>query len=219
MSESKKSGAMVAVLIGAILALIVTGVRFYGELHLDEKTAEPWQKLLFSREAGGGGSPLSATILSVLWSFFVGRSLAKSGTRPSSTGRGLLLHLIGFMLLTGLIIATAKGGLDFVSDPHTRILTMNCTAAAIGLLALTAWPRSWLTMTMLGYLVHLPVLAVQYYAFANATETHYAKGPPFLAQQYWEFALTMAQLVTWPLAFTTLAGGFFAVLGAATVKK
>lgn len=217
MPDPKKPGVMVPILIGAIIALILSVVRLYCELQT--WPADTWQAFLFNREAGGGNSPFSATMFSVLWSFFVGRSLAKGGSRPSSGKRAVLLHLIAIALVVGLMALMVKGGLDVITDVQTRILSLNGIAFGIGLLALVAWPKSWATLGFFGFLVHLPVLAIQFWAFTNATDTHYAKGPPFLEPAHWQTALTMAQLVFWPFVFTPLIGGFLAMLGAKTVKS
>lgn len=217
MSESKKSGVMVPILAGAIVALILSITRLWGEMQT--WSAGTWQAFVFNREAGGGNSPLSAAWLSVLWSFFIGRAMAKGGSRPASGKKAALLHVIAIAIVVGLMALMVQGGLDVIADVQTRILTVNGAAFVIGLLALVAWPKSWATLGFFGFLVHLPVLAIQFWAFTNATDTHYAKGPPFLTQEHWQFALTMAQLIFWPFVFTPLIGGFLAMLGAKTVKQ
>lgn len=219
MSEGNKSGVFLAIVIATLLSLIVTGVRLVGEL-------QGWAPSVFNRAAGGGGSWLGITWLVPLFGFWFGRSLAKGGSRPGSTGRAILLPIVGMAIVAGMFWyfspGAGEGGQDATlsaDEWRTRILVMMGIAAAAGLTMLAAWPRAWFMLVVYGYLARLPVAAIQYFAIDKGWDTHFAKGAPNVPQEVTLYGLTMAQCVFWPLGFTTLVGGLFAAFGAATVKK
>jgi hypothetical protein len=208
MPSSPSSGVGKAILIAAILSLLVTAVRLYGEL-------EGWNPTIWNREPGGGGSPLGVSWLMLPFGFWFGRRLAKGGSRPGPTGKALLLHVVGI----GLVVGVFALAINFLSDWHQRAYLINGGAVACGLLALFAWPRAWLTNVTYALLARAPVAVVQYLSIDRGWDTHFAKGPPESPPEDALFLLTMAQFGMWPFAITALVGGLCAVLGAATVKK
>jgi hypothetical protein len=127
MPSSPSSGVGKAILIAAILSLLVTAVRLYGEL-------EGWNPTIWNREPGGGGSPLGVSWLMLPFGFWFGRRLAKGGSRPGPTGKALLLHVVGI----GLVVGVFALAINFLSDWHQRAYLINGGAVACGLLALFA---------------------------------------------------------------------------------
>jgi len=107
MAEKASKGVFSAVLIAAVITLIVTLVRLYGELH-------QWDPTYFSREPGGHGALVGISWLVPIFGFWFGRRLAQNGKRPASTGRALLFCVIGGALVygVGMLAFKADLGLD-----------------------------------------------------------------------------------------------------------
>lgn len=208
MPDAKSSSLTKAILIAAVLSLLVTVVRLVGQL-------QGWGGMLFRTDAGGGGSPLGITWLVIPFGFWFGRSLAKQGSRPASLGKSALMLLLGI----GLVVGVVAYGFQAVPDWQERVLVLGVGTAIAGLATLTVWPRAWLALVAYGLLARLPVVLVQYLAVQNGWDTHFAKGPPDAPPELALTLLTVAQLSFWPLAFTPLVGGLFALLGARTVRS
>ncbi len=212
------SGGVMPILgFAAVLAAIVSGVRLLGEL-------EGWNhpflgKNLFSVEAGGGGSMFGVATLVPIFGFWFGRRLAAGGRGPKAIGKSLLLHVLGIALCGGVMYVTMTG--EFLGDWKQRGLAMCIGTSVVGLLALVAWPAGWTTNAFFGVLSRAPIVLIQYIAVAKGWDTHYSKAHPSIPKDPDSvlFALTLAQATLWPLAFTTLVGGLFATIGAATVRK
>lgn len=197
-----------AVFTAAAVSLAITLLRFFGE-------REGWDPRFFSRQPGGGGALLGITWLVLPFGFWFGRRLAKNGKRPATTGKALLLHLIGIALVAGVFFV----GFKVTDDWRVRGYINNAGAVAAGLLALVAWRSAWFTLVCYGVLARIPVLVVQYFSVTNGWDNHFAKGPPGAEPGDVLFLLTMAQSFFWPFGFTTLVGGIFAILGAASVRR
>jgi hypothetical protein len=208
MPDAKSSSLTKAILIAAVLSLLVTVVRLVGQL-------QGWGGPMFNTEPGGGGSPLGITWLVIPFGFWFGRSLAKQGSRPASLGKSALVLLLGI----GLVAAVFAYGIKAVADWQQRVLVIGVGTSIAGLTALLVWPRAWLVLVAYGLLARLPVVLVQYLAVQNGWDTHFAKGPPDAPPEMALTLLTVAQLSFWPLAFTPLVGGLFALLGARTARS
>jgi hypothetical protein len=208
MPDAKSSSLTKAILIAAVLSLLVTVVRLVGQL-------QGWGGSLFNKEPGGGGSLLGITWLVMPFGFWFGRRLAKGGSRPASLGKSALFLLLGI----GLVVGVFAYGIQAVPDWQERVLVLGVGSSIAGLCVLLAWPRAWLVLVAYGLLARLPVVLVQYLAVQNGWDTHFAKGPPDAPPELALTLLTVAQLSFWPLAFTPLVGGLFALLGARTVRS
>jgi len=210
MSESQKGGLLKLVLVAGILTLAVNLLRVYGELH-------GWDPVYFNTEAGGHGAVVGIAWLVPIFGFLFGRSLAKAGKAPGRTLTALVIHLLGFVLAMGV----AFGAFKLITDVDQRFLVLWITCWVFALFGLFAWPAAFFVNLLYGVLARGPVVVLTHLAFTNNWDTHMVKlGPgvtaPDDAQR--EFWLMMAQATAW-MGFTILVGGFFAVLGAATVRK
>ncbi|MFM1873735.1 MAG: hypothetical protein RL398_3157 [Planctomycetota bacterium] len=207
MTEAQRSPVARAVWTAAAVSLLVTLVRLCGEL-------QHWHPAVFGTGAGGDNSPLGITWLVLPFGFWFGRTLAKNGSRPASLGKTALFCLLGIGLTVGVFVLAVTQ----VADWQLRMLVLGGGTAACGLIALIAWPRMWMTLVAYGFLARLPVVVVQYLSIENGWDVHFAKGPPDAPPEMALELLTSAQVSFWPLAFTPLVGGLFAVLGAKTVR-
>lgn len=207
MSERPSRSIVSAILVAAAIALVVSVLRFHGEQNR-------WSPVLFDTEPGGGWSPLSITWLVLVFGFWFGRSMALNGNRPAGIGRALKLHLVGAVLLLALVAGTFA----VVTDWRTRSVVVNAGAAACGLLAFAGWRRAYLANLGAAVLARVPVMVIQYLAIEGAMDVHFAKGPTGCPPADVMVVSMTAQAVMWPLGYSVLVGGFFAVLGAATVR-
>ncbi len=219
MNPSGRSGSSVMpiVAIGAVVAAVVSGVRFYGELN--GWTYPLLGKNLFSTEVGGGGSILGVATLVPLFGFWFGRRLAADGRAPSSLLRSFFLHIVGVAVCVGVMWATMEGG--FLEGWEQKSHAFAAASIVAGLFALLAWPASWIVNAAFGILTRVPIVLIQYVAIHKGWDTHYSKAHPDLPSdpETMVYALTLVQISFWPLAFTTLVGGIFATLGAATARR
>jgi hypothetical protein len=196
-----------AVLLAAIVSLLVTALRLYGE-------QQNWAPTVFAKEPGGS-SWFGITLLVLPFGFWFGRRLAHNGHRPASTGKALLLPVAGI---------AAIGGLGYLLMQTTESWTVraygfNTLAVLAGLATFVAWRRAWFVLAFYGVLARLPVVLVQYESIQRGWDNHFAKGPPGSDPNDALFLLTLAQCAMWPFGWTVLVGGFCAAIGAATVRK
>ena len=206
--SDRPTGTFRAVAIAGAITLVVTLLRYWGELQL-------WNETWFSRAPGGNMAPFGIAWLVIPFGFWFGRSLARGGHVPARAGRAALLCVIAFALTIGLFVALSKA----MPYSRTRVTLLSAGVVVIGLLALRAWPRAWLANAVYGVLARIPVAVLQYVSIRDGQDTHYAKVPPEVPAEDALFVLTAAQFTFWPLAYTTIVGGLFAVLGAKSVRR
>ncbi|MEQ1632584.1 MAG: hypothetical protein ABL997_09445 [Planctomycetota bacterium] len=215
--SDKQSGVYGAVAVAAVLSLVINALRLLGELQHWETVV--MGKNLFSTEALGGGSLLGITFLVPIFGFWFGRRLAKTGSRPTATGKAVLLHLLGIALMAGAGYLALET--ELIDGWKARGLVAFLGAAVFGLLAFKAFPKAYLANVLYGLLARAPVVLVQFVAIRKGWDTHFSKAPPMVPTDPDSvlFALTLAQSTLWPFGFTALVGGLFATLGAASVRK
>jgi hypothetical protein len=197
-----------AVLVAALISLLVTAIRLYGEQH-------DWNAFLFNKAPGGGGSPLGITWLTIPFGFWFGRRLAQNRNLPRSTGKALLFPLLGVALAFGVFKAVPL----VIDDLRQSFVVTSILVALCGLFTFAAWRRAWFVLVCFGILARIPVILVQYESLRRGWNNHFASLPPTVPPEDALFVLTMAQCTFWPLAFTPLVGGLFAALGALTVRR
>lgn len=197
-----------AVFIAALISLLVTAIRLYGEQH-------DWAPVLFSKEPGGGLALISISWLVLPFGFWFGRRLAQNGHRPASTRKALLLPLVG----VGIFAAGVTAAVQLITDWQAQGIAINVSAVLAGAVGLIAWRRAWFVCVCYGILARIPVILVQYESVQRGWDNHYTKGPPDAPPEQTLFLLTIAQCMLWPFGFTALFGGFFAALGALTVRR
>ncbi|MCA8975468.1 MAG: hypothetical protein KDC98_12165 [Planctomycetes bacterium] len=231
MSDASKPGILRPVMIAAAISLVVVVVRLIGEINTVDVIAgeaPTWQQTLFSRAAGGGGSPLGISWLAPLFGLWFGRRLAAGGHRPRATWQAIVLPLVAFALMMGTFFllfvdpnATEPGTTKLVTAEEWRTAGMifNGVTVILGLTVLIVWPRAWLALAAYGCLARIPVILTQFVAFGQQWGTHFEKGPPGMPAEVVPFALTLAQSTFWPLFWTPVAGCLCAAIGALTVRK
>ena len=106
MADTSNSRISIArlIFIPSVITLAVTLLRLFGEL-------QGWPSVLFSREAGGGGSIIGITWLALIFGVYFALKLLRAGEAPLSAVR-----VIGFALL-GLLLTFVGGFLGFLFVP------------------------------------------------------------------------------------------------------
>lgn len=213
--EGKAPGILKLVLVPALLTLVVTVLRLYGELNA-------WDPFWVGTKAGGGGGGLIAiTWLVLVFGFWFGIRLQRSGKGVAKPGRALLLGVVAFAVFAGLMAGFHAADLvTFPNEEHPvearGALYVLIACAAGSLVSFVAWGRAALTLLVYAIFARIPVLVVTWLAIDKQWDTHYAKvAPGFLpppADQTFNFLMT-PQISFWP-AFTIMAGTILACLGA-----
>lgn len=207
------------VLVPALLTLVVTVLRLVGQI-------QGWNPQVFGKpEVGGGGAILGISWLILVFGFWFGRRLRQGGQTPPQLGRAAGLFLaaalvgLGLMLglrMLGVIWWPGEGETGAPRGSLWMVVSMWIPVA----IALVAWRQAALTLLLYAVLARVPVLVVTWLCIQQGWETHYTKLPPgFPPVEGTElfFGLSFSQVVMW-LPFTTVVGGLFACLGAATTK-
>ena len=206
------------VAIPAVITLIVTVLRLVGEL-------QGWNSSLFNPEAGGGGAPIGITWLVLVFGFWFGARLSRTGAGPSSLGRATMTYVVAMVAMAGGLVALIQAGLVTLPSeenpgPLEGLPYFMAVLGVTGLIGLFAWPRLSMTLIVYGLLARLPVVLLTYMDVFWGWETHYGALPPgAVAESDNEtfIALVTPQLTLWPLVFTPVVGGLFGCIGAAVL--
>lgn len=211
MGADYKPRVLPLVTIAALVTLLVTLVRLWGEL-------SGWDARFFSTDAGSPLNPFGIVWLVPVFGFLFGRRQAQVSAKPPFV-RGFFVPMFAFLALVAI---AGHIGRDFegreLSDALVHLLWLG---PALALLAAWAWPRMFLVLLLYGALARGPVVVVQYLDIQNGWQTHYGRVHPKLPSASADerlVQLTLAQAAFW-VPFTILLGTGFAALGAATVRK
>ena len=210
--DSTRSGEKGLVLIPALITLAVTLLRLTGELL-------GWSPALFSREAGGGGSPVGIVWLVPIFGIYFAWRLAKAG--QVSVGP---LRTIGYAVL-GLVIVFATAMVASSLLGQTSVLGL-FLIAVVSLVAAWVVKKGWpeLTSTLLSYglAARVPVAIVMFFAILGEWGTHYDVPPPdFPVMSWfpkWVVIGLVPQLTIW-VAFTVIVGAIFGGITLAIVGR
>ena len=208
-SEQRVSIARL-ILIPAVICLGVTLLRLFGEL-------QNWSEFWFSRAAGGGGSPIGISWLTLIFAAYFGYKLAKAGETPKSYGRVILSAVVGILILIGA--AFLAGQPPIATWKMAVLFALTIVAIAV---QYPAWPKLFKTLLAFGYAVRIPVAILMYFAIRGQWGTHYDVLPPnFTDTGFWSTYMQIGflpQMILW-IAFTVVIGGLFAGVAAAIAGR
>lgn len=208
-SEQRVSIARL-ILIPAVICLGVTILRLVGEL-------QNWSEFWFSRAAGGGGSPIGVSWLTLIFAAYFGYKLAKAGETPKSYGRVILSAVVGILILLGA--AFLAGQPPIATWKMAVLFALTIVAIAV---QYPAWPKLFKTLLAFGYAVRIPVAILMYFAIRGQWGTHYDVLPPnFTDTGFWSTYMQIGflpQMILW-IAFTVVIGGLFAGVAAAIAGR
>ena len=211
MAETRVS-ILKLILVPSVITLGVTLLRLVGEL-------QNWPSVLFSRQAGGGGSIIGITWLALIFGVYFALKLVRAGEGPSSAGK-----VIGFALL-GLALSFVGGYVGFglqTEFPGKSIIGLALVVAG-GLIPFWGWKTLSKVLLAYGYAARIPVLIVMYLAFKGNWQTHYDAAPPGFPTNlsFWDQFIQLAvvpQMVMW-IAFTIIMGSLFGGIAVAIAQR
>jgi hypothetical protein len=136
-SSSTKSTITRLIMYPAIITLLITLLRLFGELLHGPA-------ILFSRAEGGGGAIIGITWLPVIFGPYFAVKLFDKNLKPSSLGKTILFAIIGIVLLgfggamafapnftftghivVGLLLMVIAGGLQYIPGPDPDRLRLS----------------------------------------------------------------------------------------------
>src|SRR5262245_53587722 len=159
------------IFVPSLITLAVTLLRLIGEL-------QNWPSVLFSREAGGGGSIIGITWLALVFGAYFALKLTRAGEYPQSA-----LRVIGYALL-GLVVTVLGGfvGIVWTAEfPGRRIIGLLLVAAG-GVVPFLGWKTLSKVLLAYGYAARIPVVILMYFALKGNWQTHYDAAPPDFPQ-------------------------------------
>lgn len=221
-SDVPSSWALVK--IPALITLLVTGLRLTGEIL---EWSAPLFRNIAPYETDAAGTPIPPGVIGITWllmlfGFWFGLRLRRTGGGPDKLGKTFGLFLLSIIVVVGGAAACIQTGL--ISMPHDAANPSEPTGAvyAVGLLfvgviiAFVAWGRVALALLLYGVLARVPVIIVTWFAVQNEWGTHYEKLPVGHVAQVGNdlfFSLALSQAFFW-IPFTVIVGGLFACIGA-----
>ena len=200
------------IFVPSLITLAVTILRLVGEL-------QNWPSVLFSRQAGGGGSIIGITWLALVFGAYFALKLTRAGEYPQS-----VLRVIGYALL-GLVLTFVGGMIGFfqsVQFPGKLFVGLILIALG-GLMPFLGWKALAKVLLVYGYAARIPVLILMYFAMNGNWQTHYDAVPPDFPQNlgFWEKFFQLAvvpQMVMW-IAFTLMMGSLVGGIAIAVARR
>ncbi len=191
------------ILVPALITLVVTLLRLYGELR-------GWSPLFFSRQAGGGLAIVGISWLPIFFGPYFGLKLSGAGRQYPGAGKTVGFAIIGFLLIVG---GGVLGFAKMDAFPGAHIVGLILLAAG-GLLQFASWPALAKTLLAYGYAARIPVAIVMFFAMRGNWGTHYDAvapgytGPTALWPKYLLLGIE-PQMILW-VAYTMAVGSLFA---------
>lgn len=200
----------------AVITLAVTLLRLTGELL-------NWSPALFSRAAGGGGSPIGISWLPPLFGVWFAIQLVRAGRGPVSGGRAVGRALMGLAATAAVIAGSMALGIIKQGAPSAMSLVVFTLGLAIGAaVAWSGWPALGRTLLAYAFAARIPVALVMLVAMLGNWGTHYDVAPPGFPEmgvlQKWFMIGALPQLTTW-IAFTVLTGALAGAIAGAIVSR
>ncbi|HEV2178424.1 MAG TPA: hypothetical protein VGW33_14655 [Terriglobia bacterium] len=201
------------ILVPALITLVITLLRVYGELHY-------WSPVFFSRAAGGGLAVVGITWLPIFFGPYFALKLARAGNGPTSMGKSFLFTLVGLVVFVGGSYLAFSAGPGQIS---TKGLLAYLVMLVGALVTLAGWPALTKTLFAYGYAARIPVAIVMYAAIQGSWGTHYDALPPGYPPDvaFWTKYIgigLLPQFVLW-IAFTVIVGSLFGGIAAAIAGR
>lgn len=200
------------ILVPSLVTLAITILRLVGELN-------HWPEAFFGRAAGGGAAIVGIVWLIPIFGAYFGWKLVKSGHRPKSVLKTILVTLAAFAVMVAFAFVATSMPASFV--PQLLVITVGSMIA--GCVAYLAWPVMGRIQLAYGLAARIPVAIVMLVAIYGDWGTHYDAPPPgglpgmgpFLK---WVLIGLIPQLTTW-IAFTILVAALFGAIAAAFARQ
>jgi hypothetical protein len=209
------------VAIPALVTLVVTLVRLFGEL-------QHWSPTMFRRDPGGLGALVGIIWLAPIFGVYFALKLVKSGAGPASPGRAIAHAFMGVGVFLGwaaLSLLLVQPGRDTVPRPaqfQVQVITGAAAALGVVILQMRGWAALCKTLLVYAASARVPVVIVMLLAIFGGWGTHYDAFPAGFpltgAFEKWFWGGALVQM-TVHLGNTVLLGSLFGSLGAAWVLR
>jgi hypothetical protein len=212
--ESQRVSVGRLILWPAVITLAITVLRLVGEL-------QHWSPKLFNPEPGGGGALIGISWLPFVFGVYFALKLCAAGDAPASTGRAILMPLLG----VAVVIAASVAAEFLISKTPTVGYVVAVDVAALVALVLqrTGWPALFKTLLAYAFAARIPVALIMLAAIRGNWGTHYdvAPTPEFPAMHWllkWLIIGALPQFVIW-IAYTVIVGGLMGAITAAILRR
>ena len=200
------------ILVPAVITLVVTILRLYGEL-------QGWPKPWFSAAPGGGGAVVGISWLPIIFGPYFALKLAGAGDVPAGNGKAIGLSFAGLVVLVLGGFVAFKGA----SSGTTALAILGFLVMFLaGFIPRVAWRSLGTTLLVYGFAARIPVLIVMFIAMRAGWATHYSFVEPRLAQApFWKQFLDEAllpQMLLW-VGFTVVVGSIFGTIVTAVARR
>lgn len=191
------------ILMPSILALCVTLLRLYGELHR-------WPRPIVNSEVCGKAI-LGVTWLVPIFGIYFAEKLHRQNQAPARLGRVLVF--------AGAGLALKYAGTALMETPsisYAARLPADFAVTTLGLvLPFFAWSRLCKVLLAYGYASRIPVAVVQFFAMRGHWGTHYdALDPGFPAIGFWPTLIRVSLVgnLYFSEVYTVVVGALFGAL-------
>ncbi len=212
MGDGKVVAVKDLILVPSLITLAVTVLRLVGEL-------EDWSPALFSKAAGGGGSPIGISWLILVFGAWFGWRLTQMGHAAANP-----LKVSGLALVVGLIVGFASFGIGQLAGQNGLFAAFILGSIAAIVLTKKLWPALWQTLLAYAFAARVPVAIVMLLAILGNWGTHYDVPPPNFPDTYsplakWFLIGLLPQMTIW--IYVTVVGGLLTggIAGAIARKR
>jgi lysylphosphatidylglycerol synthetase-like protein (DUF2156 family) len=210
--SNRKLSVTGLIAVPAVITLLVTIIRLYGEL-------QNWPKPWFSTAAGGGGAIVGISWLPIIFGPYFAMKLAGAGDGPGSNGKAIGLSFVGFVVLVlgGFVAFTGiSKGWNVLGVVGLALMLV------AGFVPRAAWTSFGTTLFAYAFAARIPVLIVMFIAMRAGWTTHYSAVDPRLAsapfwKQFVDEAL-LPQMLLW-IGYTVVIGAIFGTIVAAIFAR
>jgi hypothetical protein len=205
---------MSMIVIPAVITLLVTLLRLFGEL-------QHWPTALFNPEAGGGGALVGISWLVPVFGGYFAYKLQRAGQGPARPWRALGLALLAFAVNVAVAVVGTVLKLPFMAVLVVWAVT-SWLAIAV---SYRAWPALGRTLLAYAFAARVPVALVMLVAIFGNWGTHYDVAPPdqpavaaMAPLVKWFWIGLVPQMTLW-IFFTVVCGMIFGAIVAAIVGR
>ena len=212
MSDGRAVPVKDLILVPSLITLAITVLRLVGEL-------QSWSPALFSKAAGGGGSPIGISWLILVFGAWFGWRLTQLGHGASGP-----LKVSGIALVVGLVVGFAAFGIGRLAGQNGIFAALMLGSIVAVLATKNLWPALWKTLLAYAFAARVPVAILMLVAILGNWGTHYDVPPPNFPDSYsplvkWVLIGLLPQMTLW--IYMTVVGGLLAggIAGALARKR
>jgi hypothetical protein len=201
-----------------VITLAITLLRLAGELL-------NWSPALFSRAAGGGGSPIGISWLPPFFGALFAVQLVRMGFGPKSVKQAIGFAVGGVVFLVASMAVASALGVVKEDEFSLTALIFFIVVSGIGAgLAYGGWPALGQTLFAYAVVARVPVAIVMLIAMIGDWKTHYDVLPPNFPDpnigviEKWVMIGALPQFTVW-ISITVLFGMLVGTVAGAIASR